>query len=190
MTAPMSLEQQLGLWKFWSEFLAGLHKTELVPLGKDQYAHGQRTPIYFAGEVAGWVTLPKSSATASADEAKLLMWARVHAPEKIETDYEVAVDQELIDYLKEHRPQSLRPSERLDPQWVDDLTALAEQGEGWTGKDGKTHPRIPGVSVHVSDPSPRVTLEAGAGALIGKAWQRGEIDLPSMLALPAGGDPE
>jgi hypothetical protein len=190
----LSLPQRFGLWKWLSEELAALRKDDLLPQAGKEMPAGARIPVMFGEKLAGWVTMPQPSKVSAAvmDEGRLLRWAKASYPGKVEYPVEVKVDAGLIEYLQEHRPESLHTGERVDPQWVADICA------GLSGKDGyyvtatgEKLTEVPGIEIPERKPSvPRVDLEDCAAAVIQEARAAGEIDLGEMLALPAGDAPD
>lgn len=190
MSAPLSLAEKLALWKWLSEALAALHKNELVPDGKAQLTPGERAPVKFGGRLAAWVSLPQPTQPAArvASAGKLLAWAKIHYPEQVEYVTEVRNDAATIEFLQEHRPESLHVQERVDPQWAQDICA------GLTGKDhryvtakSEVLTEVPGIEVpEASLSSPRVNLQDDAAEVIAAAWPQIQGGLREVLALPAG----
>ena len=126
----LSLPQRLALVKFLDTTLAALRK-DLLPQAAAEMPPGSRLPAMFGRRLAGWVTMPKPSQPSArvTSEAQLLAWATANYPEKIEYVPEVKVDADLIEWLQEHRPESLHVTERVDPQWADDIRrSLADSG--------------------------------------------------------------
>jgi hypothetical protein len=186
----LTLAERLTLWKWLSETLAVVHKKSLVPEGQKELTPGERLAVKFGSrEVAAWVSLPQPTQPSARvkDAARLLAWARVHYPERIENPVEVKVDAALIEYLQEHRPESLHIAERVDPQWVQDIcTGLDGKDHRFVTAKGEVLTAVPGIGVPEASPSsPRVDLKPAAGEVIGAAWARGEIDPREVLALPA-----
>jgi hypothetical protein len=185
----LSLAEKLTLWKWLSEALATVHKKVLVPDGQAQMTPGERLAVKFAGELVAWVSLPKPTqpSTRVKDPAKFLAWAKVHHAEKIEYPVEVIVDAGLIEYLQEHRPQSLRPGERVDPQWAEDIcTGLDGRDHRFVCANGDVLTEVPGIERPDASPSsPRVNLEDGAAEVIARAWPQIQPALREVLALPA-----
>lgn len=184
----LSLAEKLALWAFLDKALARLHKTELVPGAQKELVPTQREPVKFGDRVAAWVTLPKDRQPSAyvKDDAKLLAWAKVNYPAKVENPVEVIADAGLIEFLQEHRPQSLHVAERVDPQWTDDIRgALTEQGYYITAT-GEKLTEVPGIEVPEPAPSsPQVRLESNAGEIIAAAWPEIQPGLREVLALPA-----
>jgi hypothetical protein len=184
----LSLAEKLALWKWLSEALAALHKTELVPRAEEELVPTQREPARFGGRVAAWVTLPKPRQGSAyvKDGAKLLAWARANYPDRIEYATEVLADAATIEFLQEHRPQSLQVTERPDAQWTDDIrAALTRQGYFITAT-GEKLTEVPGIEVPEPTPSsPQVRLERDAGEVIAAAWPEIQGSLREVLALPA-----
>lgn len=184
----LSLAEKLALWKYLDAALSALHKKDLVPTAQDQMVPTQREPVKFGGRLAGWVTLPKPRQGSAyiKDAAKLLAWAKVNYPAKVENPVEVKLDAGLIEFLQEHRPQSLHVAERVDPQWTDDIRgALTEQGYYITAT-GEKLTEVPGIEVPEPAPSsPQVRLESNAGEVIAAAWPEIQHGLREVLALPA-----
>jgi len=186
----VNLAEQLTIWKFLDEKLAQVHDDNLVPRGQEELTPGERHAVKFgAQDVAAWVSLPQPTqrkAVVSGPD-RLLAWAKANYPEKIEYRAEVIVDAGLIEFLQEHRPQSLHTTERPDPQWVSDILA------GLSGKDhryitatGEPLTEVPGIETPEPRPaSPRVNLTKDAGAVIAAAWPQIQAGLREVLALPA-----
>jgi hypothetical protein len=190
MSAPLSLAEKLALWKWLSEALAALHKNDLVPQGKAQMTPGERLAVKFGGRLAAWVSLPQPTQPAArvADERKLLTWAKVHYPERVEYVPEVVMDAGLVEFLQEHRPQSLRTAERVDRQLAEDICAgLAGEDHRYVTAAGEVLTEVPGIRVpEASQSSPRVNLQDDAAEVIAAAWPQLQADLREVLALPAG----
>ena len=185
----LSLFEKLALWKFLDTALTALHDKDLVPAAQDQMVPTQREPVKFGDGLVGWVTLPKPRQGSAyiKDAAKLLAWAKKQYPAKVDNPVEVIVDAGLIEFLQEHRPQSLHVAERVDPQWTDDIrTALTSQGYYITAT-GEKLTEVPGIEVPDASPSsPQVRLERNAGEVIAAAWQQLQGSLREvLLALPA-----
>jgi hypothetical protein len=185
----LSLFEKLALWKFLDTALTALHDDDLVPAAQDQMVPTQREPVKFGDGLVGWVTLPKPRQGSAyiKDAAKLLAWAKKQYPAKVDNPVEVIVDAGLIEFLQEHRPQSLHVAERVDPQWTDDIrTALTSQGYYITAT-GEKLTEVPGIEVPDASPSsPQVRLERNAGEVIAAAWPQLQGSLREvLLALPA-----
>jgi hypothetical protein len=185
----MTLTERLALWKWMSSTLATVHKDRLVPEGQARMEPGERLAVKFGGKLAAWVSLPKPSQPAArvSDDAKLLAWAKAHYPEKVDYVPEVVVDAGLIEFLQEHRPQSLNVRERVDPQWADDICAgLAGKDHRYVTAKGDVLTDVPGIEVpEASLSSPRVDLEHDAAKIIAAAWPEIQGSLREVLALPA-----
>ena len=183
----LSLPQRLALVKFLDTTLAALRK-DLLPQAAAEMPPGSRLPAMFGRRLAGWVTMPKPSQPSArvTSEAQLLAWATANYPEKIEYVPEVKVDADLIEWLQEHRPESLHVTERVDPQWADDIRrSLADSGYYIT-LTGERLTEVPGIEVPEPSPSaPRVNLDEAAAEIIGQAWARGDISFSEVLELPA-----
>ena len=126
----LSLPQRLALVKFLDTTLAALRK-DLLPQAAAEMPPGSRLPAMFGRRLAGWVTMPKPSQPSArvTSEAQLLAWATANYPEKVEHPVEVKVDAGLIEFLQEHRPESLNVATRVDPQWTADICrSLAARG--------------------------------------------------------------
>ena len=181
----LSLAEKLALWKYLDAALSALHKKDLVPTAQDQMVPTQREPVKFGGRLAGWVTLPKPRQGSAyiKDAAKLLAWAKVNYPAKVENPVEVKLDAGLIEFLQEHRPQSLHVAERVDPQWTDDIRgALTEQGYYITAT-GEKLTEVPGIEV----PEPVALVAAGApGEGRRRDHRRGVARDPARPARGAG----
>jgi hypothetical protein len=185
----LSLAEKLALWKYLDGVLTALHKKNLVPTAQEDMIPTERMPATFGGKkVAAWVTLPKPRQPAAyvKDAAKLLAWAKVNYPAKVENPVEVIVDAGLIEFLQEHRPESLHVAERVDPQWTDDIRgALTEHGCYITAT-GEKLTEVPGIEVPEPVPSsPQVRLEKDAAEVIAAAWPQIQPALREVLALPA-----
>jgi hypothetical protein len=186
MTAPMSLPERLAVHKWLSERLSALRSEELLPEASAKLTIGERAPVKFGGELVAWVSVPKPSVSARvSDERKLLAWAREHAPGHVGTVREVIVSDALADYLAEHAPQFLSQAERCDPQWVDDVLAGMKNRGCYIDANGEKHDDLPGITVSEGKSFPRVDLKDCAAEVIGEAWRKGDITMPSLLALPA-----
>jgi hypothetical protein len=185
----LSLAERLTLWKWLSETLAAVHKNGLVPQGQQEFTPGERLAVKFNGRLAAWVSLPQPTQTSArvTDAAKLLAWARVHHPERVEYVPEVKVDAGLIEFLQEHRPQSLHVAERVEPQWAADIcTGLDGRDHRFVTANGDVLTAVPGIEVPEASPSsPRVNLERDAAEVIAQAWPEIQASLPEVLALPA-----
>jgi hypothetical protein len=185
----LSLADKLALWKYLDGVLTALHKKDLVPTAQEDMVPTERMPATFGGKkAAAWVTLPKSRQGSAyvKDPAKLLAWAKANYPAKVENPVEVIADAGLIEFLQEHRPESLHVAERVDPQWADDIRgALAEKGCYITAT-GEKLTEVPGIEVPEPTPSsPQVRLEPNAGEVIAAAWPQIQGSLREVLALPA-----
>jgi hypothetical protein len=184
----LSLAEKLALWKFLDTALTALHKKELVPRAIDELVPTERKPVEFGGRLAAWVTLPKPRQGSAyvKDASRLLAWARVNYPEKIEYLPEVKVDAALVEWLQEHRPESLHVTERVDAQWAADIcSGLTGQGHYITAA-GEKLTEVPGIEVPEPSPSsPQVRLEPNAGEVIAAAWPEIQPGLREVLTLPA-----
>lgn len=185
----LSLAEKLTLWKWLSETLATVHDKSLVPWGRAEMTPGERLAVKFGGKLAAWVSLPQPTqpATRVKDQAKLLAWAKIHHPERIEYVPEVLADAGLIEFLQEHRPQSLHVRERVDPQWAQDIcTGLDGKDHRFVCANGDTLTEVPGIETPEPSPSsPRVNLDSAAGEVIAAAWPEIQSGLREVLALPA-----
>lgn len=186
----LSVPQKLTLWKWLDSTLASLRKGDLLPEAAEQMVPGERIAVRFGGKkIAAWVSLPQPTQRSAyiSDYAKLLAWAKTQYPEKIENPVEVLVDAALIEYLQENRPASLHISERVDPQWADDIRgALTDHGHYITAK-GEKLTEVPGIEIPEPVPSvPRVSLERDATEIIAAAWPQIQGSLREVLALPPG----
>jgi hypothetical protein len=183
----LSLAERLALWAFLDRALKALHK-DLVPAAQAEFVPTQRTPVKFGNDVAAWVTLPKDRQPSAyiASEDRLLAWARVNYPAKVEYVTEVKVDAALLEYLQEHRPESLHVAEQVDRQWAGDICAgLTSQGCYITAA-GEKLTEVPGIEVPEPVPSsPQVRLEHDATEIIAAAWPQIQGSLREVLALPA-----
>jgi hypothetical protein len=184
----LSLVQRFGLWKFLDTQLASVRKSGLLQSAADDLVPGERVAIKFGGRLAGWLSMPKPMQRSAyvADNARFLAWAKVQYPEKIEYVPQVKVDAALLEYLTEHRPESLSVIERVDGQWADDIrAALTDQGYYITAK-GEKLTEVPGIEIPEPVPSvPRVSLEHDAAEIIAAAWPQIQGSLREVLALPA-----
>ena len=181
----LSLDQKLGLIKWLAEHVAAIRKDELIPQAAAEWTEGERRSIKYGGEHAGWASLPHGRVTVSVDEAKLLQWAEKHLPAKVVAVDEIAVDAALIRWLKAERPEYVRTTRKLDPQWVEDVKASFKDKGFIVTLEGEKLASLPGVSVDSADPVPYVKLDPDATAVISRAWRTGDIDAAELLALPA-----
>lgn len=190
----LSLAQKFGLWKWLTDtLLADLRSKHLIPQADEEMPPGARLPVMFGGVVAGWVTRPKDAQPSAAvtDQAKLLAWAKVNYPAKVEYPAEVVVDAGLIEFLQEHRPESLRTGERVDRQWAEDLCAALTKPGFYVTHEGEKLTEVPGITVPEPKPSvPTVKLERNATEIIERAWPQIRGNLGEVLALPAGESPQ
>jgi len=186
----LSLTERLALWKWLSGTLATVHKDALVPEGHTHMTPGERFAVKFGGRVAAWVSLPQPRQASAyvMDEGKLLAWAKARHPERVECVPEVKVDAALIEFLQEHRPESLHVAERVDQQWVSDICAgLSGEDHRFVTASGEPLAEVPGIEIPEPSPSsPRVELTRDAGEVIGAAWPEIQGGLREVLALPAG----
>jgi hypothetical protein len=53
-------------------------------------------------------------------------------------------------------------------------------------RNGEVHRAVPGITVSESESVPTVALTPDASDVIGQAWRDGLIEMPGLLALPAG----
>lgn len=190
----LSLAQKFGLWKWLADtLLADLRSKHLIPQAEEEMPPGARLPVMFGGKTAGWVTRPKASQPAATvtDQVKLLAWAKVNYPAKVEYPAEVVVDAALIEFLQEHRPQSLRTGERVDRQWAEDICSALTKHGSYTTYEGEKLTDVPGITVPEAKPSvPTVKLEGNATEIIEQAWPQIRDNLGEVLALPAGESPQ
>jgi hypothetical protein len=181
---PLTLSQRLLLASWLEKAIAALRKGDLFPLAVEQWEQGERQSVSFGGQHAGWVSLPHAARSARVtDEAKLLAWAEKHLPAKVVTVTEVAVDDDLIAFLREHRPDPLRESRAVDPDWVADLLSALRKPGWYMTAEGEKLTAVPGVTVDEGTPSPRVNLDPLAQAVIRDAWRAGLIPAGDLLAL-------
>jgi hypothetical protein len=187
MTA-LTLAQKLLVWKWLDSTLSALREDDLLPQAGEQMPPGSRIPVMFGRRLAGWISMPRPSQSSArvVSEAQLLAWAQVHYPEKIEHPVEVKVDAGLIEFLQEHRPESLNTGTRVDPQWTADICkALAGQGF-YTTLHGEKLTKVPGIKVPEAAPSvPHVYPDEAAGEIIRQVWADGSLDFRELLSLPA-----
>lgn len=189
MSDGLSLPQRLALVRWLTDTLEALRKDDLLPQATSEMPPGARVPVYFAGQHAGWVNMPKPTQRSAyvADEKKLLAWAEKNYPDKVDTVEEVAVDDDLIAFLAEHYPSALRKSQRVRPSWVSDICAALKQPGYYVTLTGEKLTDVPGIELpEPGDPVPRVTLSGDAAAIIAAAWRGGDIPVAEFLALPAG----
>lgn len=192
MSAPesLNLQQCLALVKFYTEYLARLRTGQMVPQSREEWEPGARVPAKFGGKLAAWVNLPQPTQKSAyvQDAKKLLAWAKVSYPEKVQPTTEVEVTPGLIAHLREHFPSALKTGEEVDPHWVSDiLTALKKPGHYDTNKGERLRPdSVPGIVLPDAEPPvPKVDLADDAEAVIGEAWRAGQIPMGELLALPA-----
>lgn len=185
----MTVPEMLAVHSCLADRLKALRTDDLGPRAAKEMTVGARYDVKFGGELAAWVSMPKPRSTSSVtDPDKLLAWAREHMPHHVQEADEVIVCDALIDHLREHAPQFLRMTERLDPQWVADaLKGMKDRGY-IADYNGEKITDVPGITAGTGTPSPRVELQPDAAAIIGKAWRNGSISIPSLLALPGGED--
>jgi hypothetical protein len=185
----LSLAEKLTLWKWLSGALDTVHDKALVPEGQRDMVPGERHAVKFNGELVAWVSLPQDTQPAARvrNPAMLLAWAKKEHPAKVENPVEVIVDAGLIEFLQEHRPQSLHIGERVDRQWVEDIcTGLNGRDHRYVTADGEVLTDVPGIEIPEATPaSPRVNLEKNAGEIITRAWPQIQPALREVLALPA-----
>lgn len=180
----LDIDQKLALAKVLAEEVEATKRLELIPEALATWDEGERRSAKFAGQRVAWVGLAHGRTSVTADPRKLLPWAEKNLPSKVISVDEVLVDAPLIKFLKEHRPQSVRTTRQLDPQWVDDIKAAFKDPGYYDTLEGARLTSLPGVEVKTGDPVPNVKLEPGASAVIARAWRAGEIDLAEVLALP------
>lgn len=186
----LDLEQRVLLVKWMLDTLTAIRKDDLAPEAASEWVPGERRSVKLAGQHAGWVSLPKPTVTVSVDEPKLLPWAQANLPDRVTTAVQVAVDDDLIAWLRQHRPESLREAPALDPYWVDDVKSVVKaRGHYVHPSTGEIVKELPGVRINESDPSPRVNLADDAVAVIAAAWRSGSIPIGDVLALPTPPDP-
>lgn len=194
MTAPLSLPQMLGLWKWLTTVLdKEVREKQLLPQAEREMPSDSRLPIMFGGQHAGWANMPKPSQPSAyvKDKAALLAWAKAEYAEKVENVPEVIVDAGLLEFLQEHRPGSLRMTERVDPQWTADICqGLASKDACYITSKGERLTDVPGITVpEPTKPVPHVKLSDDAGRIIREAWPQLQGALGPMLALPNGEQP-
>lgn len=188
MSAPLSLAQKFALWKWLDGALSALRKDELLPDAADNLVPGERMAVKFGGALAAWVSMPKPTQPAAriTDEAELLAWAKANHPERVDYLPEVKVDAGLIEFLQEHRPESLHVTERVDPQWATDLCSGLTSAGHYITAAGEKLTDVPGIEIPEASPSvPRVNLEPDAAKVIAAAWPEIQGSLREVLALPA-----
>jgi hypothetical protein len=189
MTA-LNLQQRLALVKFFTDVLAALRRDELLPQCDAEMPSGSRLPVMFGGRQAGWASMPKPSQGAAyvADGKKLLAWAEVHHPGKVEVVETVEVTEELLAHLEDHFPSAIVKTRQVDPQWVSDLTKSMKDPGYYLTLQGEKLTEVPGIVLpDAGKPSPRVDLDDfDAAGVIGAAWRDGDIPVTEFLALPGG----
>ena len=184
----LSLAEKLALWKWLDSALTSLRKNDLLPQAADDLVPGERMAVKFGSRLAAWVTMPKPTQHSAGirDEAKLLAWAKVNYPDRIEYVPEVKVDAGLLEFLQEHRPESLSVAERVDRQWAEDICAGLTSNGHYITAAGEKLTEVPGIETPEPSPSvPRVVLEPNAGEVIAAAWPQIQGSLREVLALPA-----
>jgi len=187
--SALSLQQRLLLVKYLTERLAVVRKDDLLPQAAAEMPSGSRIPVMFAGQHAGWASMPQPTRKSAfvADGKALLAWAEKHHPGKVAGTETAIVTDEVLAVLREHLPGAIVRKRQVDPQWVADILAALKGGGYYVTADGEKLTEVPGVTVPESDPpSPRVELADGAGPVIGAAWQAGDIPVAELLALPVG----
>jgi hypothetical protein len=186
--ADLSLAQRLALCKFLTDALKALRLSELLPQAAGEMPSGARLPVMFGGQLAGWASMPQPSKKSAYvdDDKALLAWAEKHHAAKVLTTETAEVTDDVLAVLEEHLPSAIVKTRQVDPQWVSDLTdALRDKGF-YVTSDGEKLTEVPGITVPESDPpAPRVDLKPEAGAIIGAAWQAGDIPVGDLIALPA-----
>lgn len=187
---PLDLQQALALVKFLTDQLARQRTGQMVPQSRKKMPPGARMPAMFGGKLAAWVNMPqpKQKAAYVADPGKLLAWARVNYPDKVQPTTEVETTPALIEHLREHFPSALKAGEEVDPHWVSDICAAMKDPGYYLTKQGEklTPDSVPGVVLPEPEaPFPTVTLTDDAEAVIGDAWRSGDIPMGELLALPA-----
>lgn len=156
----LTLAQRLAVAEFLKKHFESLRKNDLNPEAQAELVVGERLAAKFAGQVAGWVSVP-TPATRVASKERLVAWCLKHLPDEVE---EVTV--------KRVRPESERA-----------LIDLVKQHGGWPDENGVI---IPVDGIETADPSPRVELNDDAEDVLAAAWRAGVIDLSGMLAIGPG----
>lgn len=187
---PMNLQQALALVKFLTDQLAKQRAGQMVPQSRKEMPSGARMPAMFGGKLAAWVNMPQPTQRSARvqDPKKLLAWAKVNYPGKVQPTVEVETTPELIDHLREHFPSALKTGEEVDPHWVSDICAALKDPGYYLTKQGEklTPDGVPGVVLPEAEaPFPTVTLTDDAEAVIAEAWRSGGIQVGELLALPA-----
>lgn len=192
MTAPLTPGERLALLA-WLEKEVKRIREGLVPAAQAAMPPGTRLPAIFGGRQAGWVSMPKPSASAAVtDPGAFLAWTRKAAPGRVRED--VTIDQRQMDdvlaLVEDHMPDALIRTTVVDPAWQGDLLATLRDRGRYALADGEVITEVPGVTVSKGEPRPRVNLADDAGEVIEQAWRYGAIDMLAVLALPAPPEPE
>ena len=189
MTQPLDLAQRLALAKFLTDALKRLRADELLPRATAEMPSGSRLPVMFAGQHAGWASMPQPSKKAAyvSDEKALLAWAEKNYPAKVENVTTVNVDDDLIAFLADHYPSALEEGRRVQPAWLSDIQGALKDKGFYVTLTGEKLTEVPGITVPDPDPpAPRVNLSDDAQRIIGDAWRSGNIPVTDLLALPGG----
>jgi hypothetical protein len=161
----LTLAQRLAVTEYLAKHYATVRKTELNPEAAAEMEAGERHSARFGGRRAAWVSMPAPATRATVkNRGAFLAWVKRELPDEVET------------------------VEQVRPATEKHLLEMAKAG-GWVNEDSGNRDPIPGVEVFTGDLSPRVELDDDAAAVIAAAWQRGEIDLGGILALPAAPEP-
>lgn len=148
------------------------------------------------GELVGDVTVKQPGPTVKVDEAALLAWVEEHSGTEVEEYLESAalLDQELIAYCREHERDDLL-GKRVRRVWRSELQKklTADDGElvdEATGEPTKvatvTQNKATGAFALSQDPQGVRAKRLIEAMLAGEL--SGVIELPVVLAIPAGGE--
>lgn len=163
MTAEFAQARLLVIAKWLTERIVGARRSDLEPAAREVLPVGSRIPVMLDGVLAGTVSRPKPTTRSSVtNEARFRAWVEENRPDQMETVRQVrsSFTDVVRKSVKEH-------GGIVDPQ------------------TGEVIP-VPGVEASEGDPVVRVELTSDAEAAIAAAWRNGDIDLGSVLALPAG----
>ena len=185
----LSLGEKLVLWKYLDAALTALHKKQLVPGAQKDLVPTERLPVKFGGRLAAWVTQPKDRQPSAyiASEARLLAWAKVNYPAKVEHPVEVEARRRAASSSSRSTGHSPCTSPSgLTPSGPTTSGAPSPSQGHYITATGEKLTEVPGIEVPEPAPSsPQVRLEKDAGEIIAAAWPEIQPGLREVLALPA-----